>query len=85
MRRRDFIFGLLGAAPVLSDIACVRAAGRVWRVGQVGPGSGDDPQFLLRAFSEKLAEFGYQQGRNLNLTRTYLKIAVQSRSAIRVE
>ena len=68
MRRRDFVFGSSAAALATLDSARAQPVPRVWRVGNVGPEPRDRGQYLFDAFSQKLAEFGYQQGRNVDLT-----------------
>jgi len=65
MNRRAAVLGVaaLGAA-MLSRHAYAQAAGRVWRVGYLGPSAETAPR-LLKAFQEGLAAVGYQEGRNL--------------------
>ena len=77
MRRRDFVFGFSGAALAMVDIVRAQQAARVWRVGNVGPEPRDKGQYLLDAFSQKLAEFGYQQGRNIDLTAHFTEARIE--------
>jgi hypothetical protein len=63
-----FCFGCSGAALAMLDIVRAQQVARVWRVGYVGIEPRDRVQYLIDAFSKKLAEFGYQQGRNIDLT-----------------
>ena len=77
MRRRDFVFGFSGAALAMLDDARAQPAGRVWRVGTVGPEPRDRGQYLFDAFSQRLAEFGYQQGRNVDLTAHFTEARIE--------
>jgi hypothetical protein len=63
-----FCFGCSGAALAMLDIVRAQQVARVWRVGYVGIEPRDRVQYLIDVFSKKLAEFGYQQGRNIDLT-----------------
>jgi len=62
MNRRDTVLSLLalGTAPYL---AIAQPAGKVWRVGFLGLGSG--PNEFVVAFHEQLRSLGYVEGRNL--------------------
>jgi len=77
MRRRDFVFGFSGAALAMLDIARAQQVARVWRVGNVGIEPRDRGQYLFDAFSQKLAEFGYQQGRNIDLTEHFAEARIE--------
>jgi putative ABC transport system substrate-binding protein len=68
MRRRDFITLVGGAAimPSFSRPLAARAEAKpkMLRVGYVGVQSPDAP--LYKAFRDRMAELGYQDGRNFN-------------------
>src|SRR5262249_60963022 len=63
MKRREFIT-LLGAAAAGPLAARAEAKPRMLRVGYVGVQSPDAP--LYKAFRDRMAELGYQDGRNFN-------------------
>jgi putative tryptophan/tyrosine transport system substrate-binding protein len=67
MRRRDFIGAISGAALVLPCGAGAQQAGKVWRIGIVVPGTGEQHEFSVQALEQRLAELGYVQGRNIAL------------------
>jgi putative tryptophan/tyrosine transport system substrate-binding protein len=77
MRRRDFVFGFSGAALAMLDSVRGQQVARVWRVGTVGPEPRDRGQYLVDAFSQKLAEYGYQQGRNIDLTVHFTEARIE--------
>jgi putative ABC transport system substrate-binding protein len=67
MKRRDFIAGL-GSAVAWPVVA--RAQGeRVRRIGVLMPGDENDPprKSFVSAFSQRLADFGWTDGRNLRM------------------
>jgi putative tryptophan/tyrosine transport system substrate-binding protein len=67
MRRREFIGAISGAALVLPCGAGAQQAGKVWRIGIVVPGTGEQHEFSVQALEQRLAELGYVQGRNIVL------------------
>jgi hypothetical protein len=64
MRRREFI-GLLGST-VIAWPGCSSAdwSGRVWRVGILGSGPGDQD---VRELEKRLGDLGYVQDKNIVL------------------
>ena len=64
--RREFITLLGGAAvmPSFSRPLAAEAKPKMLRVGYVGVQSPDAP--LYKAFRDRMAELGYQDGRNFN-------------------
>ena len=77
MRRRDIVFGFSGAALAMLDNVGAQQVARVWRVGTVGIEPRDRGQYLFDVFSQKLAEFGYQQGRNIDLTVHFAEARIE--------
>ena len=65
MKRRDFITLLGGAAAAWPMAARAQQFGPVRRVGWLSAGEAGDP--LLSWFSQRLAELGWIEGRNLRL------------------
>jgi putative ABC transport system substrate-binding protein len=74
MRRREFI-GLVGGAAAVTWPLAVRAQqpDRIRRVGVLVPGANNDPdqQLRLRVFQDALREFGWTDGRNLQIDIRY--------------
>jgi hypothetical protein len=52
MRRRDFIGGISVAALVLPCGAGAQQAGKVWRIGIVVPGTGEQHEFSVQALEQ---------------------------------
>ena len=65
MADRRIVLGLLAAAPLLAASAAARAqaAGKVWRIGWLGPAS--RPNEAVEAFRVHMNSLGYVEGRNL--------------------
>ena len=65
MADRRIVLRLLAAAPLLAASAAARAqaAGKVWRIGWLGPASG--PNEAVEAFRVHMNSLGYVEGRNL--------------------
>lgn len=65
MADRRTVLRLLAATPLLAASAAARAqaAGKVWRIGWLGPASG--PSDAVEAFRVRLSSLGYVEGRNL--------------------
>jgi putative ABC transport system substrate-binding protein len=63
MKRREFITLLGGAAVALPRVGCAQQAGKVLRIGTVSGQPRSSP--LWTAFDRRIAELGYQEGRNL--------------------
>jgi putative ABC transport system substrate-binding protein len=63
MRRRDLIAGLGGAAAAWPAMAWAQQPGKVLRIGTVSGQPRLSP--LWMAFDRRIAELGYQEGRNL--------------------
>lgn len=74
MRRREFI-GFVGGAAAVTWPLAVRAQqpDRIRRVGVLVPGANNDPdqQLRLRVFQDTLREFGWTDGRNLQIDIRY--------------
>jgi putative ABC transport system substrate-binding protein len=74
MKRREFI-ALFGGAAAVSWALAVRAQqpDRIRRVGVLVPGANNDPdqQLRLRVFQDALREFGWTDGRNLQIDIRY--------------
>jgi putative tryptophan/tyrosine transport system substrate-binding protein len=68
VRRRDFITLLGGAAAMWPFLAQAQEpGGKRWRIGWVLPGAAETAKPLTAALEQRLAELGYQNGRNINL------------------
>jgi putative ABC transport system substrate-binding protein len=66
--RRRFIAAVGGAAATWPMLALAQKAGhKHWRVGCVFPGSAQTAKPLTVALEQRLAELGYQNGRNINI------------------
>jgi putative tryptophan/tyrosine transport system substrate-binding protein len=74
MRRREFI-GLLGST-VIAWPGCSRAdgSGRVWRVGIVGRGPGDESE---RELVRRLGDLGYAQDKNIVFVHQFAEASPQ--------
>jgi len=83
VKRRDFITLVGGAAimPSFSRPLAARAEAKpkMLRVGYVGVQSPDAP--LYKAFRDRMAELGYQDGRNFNFE--YIQTPVVPDNSIR--
>jgi putative tryptophan/tyrosine transport system substrate-binding protein len=64
MNRRAFVTGLgaVLAAPLLAE---AQQAGRVWRIGFLGPSPSGTAPHLAHAFRQGLSEAGYVEARNI--------------------
>ena len=69
MRRREFITFLGGAAAAWSVAARAQQADRIRRIGVLMGWDASDPegQALLADFTQRLAEFGWADGRNVRI------------------
>ena len=65
MRRRDVIGAMCGVALALPRRAAAQQRGKVWRIGNVVPGTADQSEPYAQALEQRLADFGYVQGRNI--------------------
>jgi putative ABC transport system substrate-binding protein len=67
MQRRDFIITLLGGAAAWPLAARAQQGERVRRIGVLMPGTADDPEYQTRlaAFTERLSQLGWVDGRNV--------------------
>jgi putative ABC transport system substrate-binding protein len=73
MRRREFIGLVCGAAAVAPLAVRAQQLDRIRRVGVLVPGAKNDPdqQLRLRIFRDALREFGWTDGRNLQIDIRY--------------
>jgi putative tryptophan/tyrosine transport system substrate-binding protein len=68
MRRRDFITLLCGATAAWPVAVRAQQAGKVWRIGLLGPGlNNPQPVALHHAFLAQLRELGFSEGQNLGV------------------
>ena len=65
MRRRNVIGAMCGVALALPRRAAAQQPGKVWRIGNVVPGTADQSEPYAQALEQRLADFGYVQGRNI--------------------
>jgi len=65
MRRRDVIGAMCGVALALPRHAAAQQPGKVWRIGTVVPGTAEQSEPYAQALEQRLADFGYVQGRNI--------------------
>jgi len=73
VNRRAFVTGL-GAVLAAPRVAGAQQAGKVFRIGVLGPGSSrTDPgdERLFRVFRERLQELGYAEARNVVFERRW--------------
>ena len=67
MRRREFI-GLLGGAAAVPFMARAQDAGKIHRIGVLGPAQNSAPAVAFyRAFLERMSSLGFRDGQNLNI------------------
>lgn len=67
MRRREFI-GLLGGAAAVPFMARAQDAGKIHRIGFLGPAQNSAPAVAFyRAFLERMSSLGFRDGQNLNI------------------
>jgi putative tryptophan/tyrosine transport system substrate-binding protein len=71
MRRRDFIGAMHLAAVALASAAAAQQSGKVWRIGDVNPGTPETSAIFVRALEQSLADLGYVQGRNILLLHRF--------------
>src|SRR6516165_5050845 len=71
MRRRDFIGAIYGAAAALPFGAAAQQPGKLWRIGDLHPGPPAVMRIYAQALERSLADFGYVQGRNIELLIRY--------------
>jgi putative ABC transport system substrate-binding protein len=72
MRRREFITLLGGVAAAWPVIAAqAQQGGRIWRIGQVLPGTRDSFGRIAAAFETRLADLGYVAGQNITIVNRY--------------
>jgi putative tryptophan/tyrosine transport system substrate-binding protein len=72
MRRRKFITFLGGVAVAWPVIAAqAQQGGRIWRIGHVLAGTPDSFGHIAAAFETRLAELGYEAGRNITIVNRY--------------
>ena len=73
MRRRDFIKAITASAAAWPLTARAQQGERVRRIGVLLPSSADDPEYEVRmkAFSERLAQLGWVEGRNIQIERRW--------------
>jgi putative ABC transport system substrate-binding protein len=73
MRRRDFIGVIYGAALALPWGAAAQQPGKVWRIGHLLPSTPtpEQSEIFAQALEQRLAEFGYVQGRNIVLLNRF--------------
>ena len=64
MRRREFMALICGAATCPIVARAQQPAGKVARIGMLGPASGDP---LVEAFKQGLRELGYVEGENISI------------------
>ena len=69
MRRRDFLKVVTGLGAVMPSVAVAQQAERVRRIGMLLQAAKGDVEFELRikAFLQGLEQFGWTEGRNLQL------------------
>jgi putative ABC transport system substrate-binding protein len=68
MRRRDFVIRVGGAMAMWPIFAQAQEPGQKrWRIGCVFPASPEGAKPLVAALEQRLAELGYQDGRNIKL------------------
>jgi putative ABC transport system substrate-binding protein len=73
MRRRDFIAAISAAALAWPFGAAAQQPGKVWRIGHLLPSTPTPEQadVFARELEQRLAEFGYLQGRNIVLLNRF--------------
>ena len=69
MRRRDFIALVSGGVAALPFGALAQDANKTWRMGYIAHGH----ESFYHALFEGLREYGYEEGRNLNVERRYAR------------
>ena len=73
MRRRDLIAAMSAAALARPFGAAAQQPGRVWRIGHLLPSTPtpEQAEVFARELEQRLAEFGYVQGRNIVLLNRF--------------
>jgi ABC-type glutathione transport system ATPase component len=71
MDRRRFLVTSLAGALVRPLAAEAQQAGKVWRVGSLGPGGSEQESFVWATLRELLRERGWVEGQNLVFERRY--------------
>jgi putative ABC transport system substrate-binding protein len=67
MRRREFI-GFLGGAAAMPFMARAQDAGKIHRIGFLGPAQNNGPAVAFyRAFLDRMSSLGFRGGQNLNI------------------
>jgi putative ABC transport system substrate-binding protein len=67
MRRREFI-GFLGGAAAMPFMARAQDAGKIHRIGFLGPAQNSGPAVAFyRAFLDRMSSLGFRGGQNLNI------------------
>jgi putative tryptophan/tyrosine transport system substrate-binding protein len=86
MRRRDFITALGGMAATAWPLAArAQQTERVWRIGSLSAGSSSGPNEPLKAFTERLSELGYIDGKNTHFERRVADGALDRLPALAAE
>ena len=86
MRRRDFITALSGMAAIAWPLAArAQQTERVWRIGSLSAGSSSGPNEPLKAFTERLSELGYIDGKNTHFERRVADGALDRLPALAAE
>ena len=73
MRRRDLIAAISAAALAWPFGAAAQQPGKVWRIGHLLPSTPtpEQAEIFARELEQRLAEFGYVQGRNVVLLNRF--------------
>jgi putative tryptophan/tyrosine transport system substrate-binding protein len=71
MKRRDFIGAMYLATVALASRAAAQQSGKIWRIGDVHPGTPEMSAIFVRALEQSLADLGYVQGRNIVLLHRF--------------
>jgi putative tryptophan/tyrosine transport system substrate-binding protein len=85
MRRREFITLLGGAAVGWPLTVRAQQTERVWRIGSLSAGSSSGPNEPLKAFTERLSELGYIDGKNTHFERRVADGALDRLPALAAE
>jgi putative tryptophan/tyrosine transport system substrate-binding protein len=73
MKRRDFIAAISAAALARPFGAAAQQSSKVWRIGHLLPSTPtpEQAEIFARELEQRLAEFGYVQGRNIVLLNRF--------------